>query len=66
MELVREENPRDLELQHACAACGGPLVVRVTPGTARAVCRACRSFTTMRLVATEDGLSLVQRAAAAA
>ena len=66
MELTREENRRDFDLQHGCVACGGTLAVRVTPGAARAVCRACGSFSTMRLVRDEDGVSVVTRGGAVA
>ena len=61
MELTREENRRDFELQHGCAACGGTLAVRVTPGAAHAVCLACRSLSAMRVVTGDDGVSIVNR-----
>ncbi|HET7754837.1 MAG TPA: hypothetical protein VFK85_13090 [Anaeromyxobacteraceae bacterium] len=63
MELTREENRRDFDLQDGCVACGGTLAIRVTPGAARAVCRSCRTFQTMRIVAGEDGLEIVNRTA---
>jgi transcription elongation factor Elf1 len=66
MELNAQEMRREFELQHGCLACGGTLVVRVTPGVARAVCRSCRTFSAMRVVASEDGVSIVNRPAAAA
>jgi hypothetical protein len=61
MELTREENRRDFDLQNGCVACGGTLAIRVTPGVAHGVCRACGSFSSMRLVTGDDGVSLVSR-----
>ena len=66
MELTREENRKDFELPHGCVACGGPIVVRVTPGDAHAVCLACRALSTLRVVPGEEGVAIVTRPGAIA
>ncbi len=57
---LRRETVHDLELPGACIGCGGAIVVRVTPGTARGVCATCHAITSMLLVRVEGGLQVTQ------
>ena len=56
----------DVEIPGACAACGGSLLVRLTPSSARAVCLACHALAPLTVAMTPEGPRLVQEVAAAA
>jgi hypothetical protein len=58
-ELQKERMSHELELSDACLACDGPIAVRITPGGARGVCRACRLVTTLRLAPAGEGVRVL-------
>jgi hypothetical protein len=51
----------EIELPAACAACGGPIVAKFTPTSARGVCLACRLITTLELTPAGGGVQVSQR-----
>jgi hypothetical protein len=55
-------DPRDLRLPNGCILCGGELAVRVTAGTARSVCQACRWISRPHMHREEDGIHVVHPA----
>lgn len=56
---------RDLRIPRSCVACGGDLLVRVTPSGARAYCRQCPRLSTPLLVPGPAGPQVAELAAAA-
>jgi hypothetical protein len=53
---------RDFSLEGACILCGGDLAVRLTPGRARTVCKACRWISRPHMRHEEDGVHVVHPA----
>ncbi len=53
---------RDFSLEGGCILCGGDLVVRVSPGRARTVCKACRWISRPHMRREEDGVHVVHPA----
>jgi len=56
----RQETARivDAELQDACAACGGPIAARFSPGAIRGVCLSCHLVTTIKVARGKGGVQL--------
>ncbi len=53
---------RDFSLEGGCILCGGDLAVRLTPGRARTVCKACRWISRPSMRHAEDGVQVVHPA----
>jgi hypothetical protein len=62
-EPQQESMVREIELPGACLGCGGPVAARLTPGSARGVCRPCRAILSMTVERRGQGLQLVQEPA---
>ncbi len=62
MNTQRQEEVtiHEVEVQGACAACGGPVSARFAPGSAQGVCLACHLLTGMLVVRAGEGLRIVQ------
>jgi hypothetical protein len=62
-ELPSDVAPsKDFSLEGACILCGGDLAVRLTPGRARTVCKACRWISRPHLHREDDGVHVVHPA----
>jgi hypothetical protein len=59
-ELHQGGGFNDVELPAACVTCDGPIVVRLAPGSAVGVCRACRRIAEMTLERSPEGVRLAQ------
>jgi len=53
---------KDFSLEGGCILCGGDLAVRLTPGRARTVCKACRWISHPHMRREEDGIRVVHPA----
>lgn len=53
---------KDFSLEGGCILCGGDLAVRLTPGRARTVCKACRWISRPHMKRDEDGVHVVHPA----
>jgi hypothetical protein len=49
----------DVELPGACPACGGPLLARFTPGSARGACLRCHALCALAVTQQGDRLAVV-------
>ena len=65
-QLQQEPTIHEVELNDACAGCGGPITARFTPGSSRGVCLACHLVTPMMLVRSGENVRIVQAPAALA
>ncbi len=59
-ELQQETTVHEIEVSDACAGCGGAVLARFTPGSARGVCLACHLVTGLTLVRAGEGVRIVQ------
>jgi hypothetical protein len=53
---------KDFSLEGGCILCGGDLAVRMSPGRARTVCKACRWISRPHLRREEDGVHVIHPA----
>ncbi len=53
---------KDFSLEGGCILCGGVLAVRLTPGRARTVCKACRWISQPHMRREDDGVHVVHPA----
>lgn len=53
---------RDFSLEGGCILCGGDLAVRMSPGHARTVCKACRWISRPHLRREDDGVHVIHPA----
>lgn len=60
---IEMDGRRDFSLEGGCILCGGDLEVRVSAGTTRTVCRACRWISRPQMVRGEGGVHVVHPAA---
>jgi hypothetical protein len=56
---------RDVRIPHGCVACGGDLIMRLSPSGARAYCGQCLRLSRPMLVPGPTGPQVAEMAAAA-
>ncbi len=61
-ETVETEGRRDFSLEGGCILCGGDLEVRITAGSARTVCKACRWISSPHMKRGEEGVHVIHPA----
>ncbi|HEY6097808.1 MAG TPA: hypothetical protein VIW03_00165 [Anaeromyxobacter sp.] len=61
-ETIEADGGREFSLPGGCILCGGDLEVRLSAGTARTVCRACRWISRPHLRRGEHGVDVIHPA----
>jgi hypothetical protein len=61
-EKVETEGKRDFSLEGGCILCGGALEVRITAGSVRTVCKACRWISRPHMKRGDEGVHVIHPA----